>query len=74
MTHSTYYLYGIEPHELMDMDYKTALQFKLDCGSELYNMLYNDRDKDTERMHYVWKAITHTRDLLEELQATIDYD
>lgn len=72
MTHSTYYLYGIEPHELMEMEYKTALQFKLDCGTQLYNMLYSDREQDTARMHYVWKALEHTRGLLDELKADVE--
>ena len=74
MTHSTYYLYGIEPHELMDMPYQVALQFKLDCGSELYNMMYQlpSREQDKDRMFYILKAITHTRELLAELRADLD--
>lgn len=72
MQHSTQYLYGIEPHELIDMKYQTALQFKYDCCSELYNMLYEEEEKDTVRLHYVWKALTHTKMLLDELRADVD--
>ena len=67
MRHSTEYLYGIEPFEIADMPYKTALQFKYDCATELYNMLYLDEEHDTERMYAVLKARTHTRELIDEL-------
>lgn len=69
MRHSTEYLYGIDPSDIMKMTYKIALQFKLDVGSELYYMLSSEpyKDQDTDRMFYVMKAITHTRKLLDEL-------
>ena len=66
---STWYLYGILPDELLAMPYKVALQFKLDCGKELFKLLYNtDGEKDKDRLFHVQKAINHTRMLLDELQ------
>ena len=67
MRHSTEYLYGIEPFELIDMPYKAALQFKYDCTKELYTLLQLDIEPDTVRINAVLKARSHTRELIEEL-------
>ena len=65
---STMYLYGVAPTTFKDMPYKDALQFKLEQAKKLYSKLYLNRG-DEVRKHYVWKALTHTENLLQELEA-----
>ncbi len=70
MRHSTEYLYGINPLLLAEMPYKKALYFKLDSAKQLFDKLYLDttyQTRDDEHVDAVYKALKHTRGLINEL-------
>lgn len=71
MTHSTFYLYGITPQDLIGKEYFEALEFKKEQGTNLYRRLYHTRRDNAEdvQMHYVLKALKHTQKLLDERTA-----
>lgn len=72
MKHSTFYLYGIYPHQLEGMEYYEALEFKRTNGTKLYNRLYDTDGKTTDediQMHYVYKAKELTIYLIDERTA-----
>jgi len=69
--HSTQFLYGIEPNELIGMKYINALAYKRDKGIELYRKLFlipNRTEEEDERLFYVGKAVHHTEKLIEEIE------
>lgn len=61
----TEYLYDLNIDYLSKMLYYDALQYKLNCANRLYKKLHTSTE-DPERLFYVWKAIEHTRGLLNE--------
>lgn len=64
---NTEYLYNINPKGLEDKLYFEALEYKLEKGKKLYSELYDAKDKESQnRKFYVYKAIEHTRKLIEE--------
>lgn len=67
MKNTTQYLYGIDPKELIGMEYKAALEYKKAKAKELFAHLFI-HNKDADRQFYVWKAREHTDNLLEELE------
>ena len=60
----TEYLYGILPTELDGKEYWEALAFKVKEGQRLYEYLLDNGPQDREFNCY--KALTHTKKLLEE--------
>lgn len=72
MARSTQYLYGIDPSEIRDMRYEDALEYKLNHAKDLFARMTMDRMvksyEDEERLHYVYKAMRHTQNLLKELR------
>ena len=69
--HSTSYLYGITPQDLIGKEYFEALEFKREAGKSLYAYLYDKRRDNAEdvQMHYVLKALRHTEELIAERTA-----
>lgn len=67
----TSYLYGIEPNDLIGMNYINAIQYKRDKGTQLFKKLYfmhNRTEEEEERLFHVRKAVEHTRKLIEEIE------
>ena len=69
MTHSTQYLYNIQPTELADMLYPEALQFKIDSAKLLLSQLYEPHftERDIVHISAVYRAIKFNEALLKEL-------
>ena len=69
MTHSTQYLYNIQPTDLATMLYPEALQFKIDSANSLLAKLYEPHftERDTVRISAVYRAIKFNEALLKEL-------
>lgn len=72
-THSTMYLFGIEPAELEDMLYPLALAYKYDMARELYLLLEEEEPEyqDKDRMFYVLQARDKTLKLINELKCPV---
>ena len=70
MTHSTQYLYGIQPTELISMFYPEALEYKVSSANVLLAKLlaphYSVRDY--ERIADTNRAIKFNQSLLSELK------
>ena len=64
------YLYGITKEDIVDMPYKIALQFKLDVGRQLLDLLYEapQAERDLLRIAYVGEALRCNDKLLNELR------
>ena len=69
MTHSTQYLYNIQPAVLADMLYPEALQFKIDSANLLLAQLYEPHftERDIVHISAVYRAIKFNEALLKEL-------
>ena len=70
MTHSTQYLYNIQPAILANMLYPEALQFKIDSANLLLAKLYEPHFtiRDTVHISAVYRAIKFNEALLSELK------
>ena len=70
MSTTTQYLYGIEPHELMQLNYFDAITLKHALAKELIAELYEEPmdSRDEERITKVHKSIRFNHKLLEELK------
>lgn len=70
MTHSTQYLYNIQPTELAPMLYPEALQFKINSANSLLAKLYEPHftERDIVRISAVYRAIKFNEALLSELK------
>jgi len=69
MKHTTEYLYGISPKELISLPYMEALQLKLSSANELQDRLLKPSfmKRDDVRLLAIHKAIKFTTGLIEEL-------
>ena len=69
MTHSTEYLYNIQPQVLANMLYPEALQHKIKSADILLAQLYEPHftERDIVRIGDVYKAIKFNESLLKEL-------
>jgi len=80
---TTEYLYNIQPILLASLNYKEALELKLDSATalaqelerEMSQLVHEQSNKKymealpvRERLHHVYKAIEHTRNLLKEIE------
>ena len=67
---TTQYLYGVKPSQFKDMQYKDALEFKLQSAKALIEMLHIPEfgSRDEERIREVFDAIELTEYLLNELK------
>lgn len=70
MTSTTEELYGIDPKVLADMNYKQALQLKIQGAKAILVSLLepNFMDRDTHKINKINKAIKFNQQLLKELE------
>jgi len=67
---TTFYLYGIEPERLMQLNYFEAITLKHELAKDLIAELYEEPmdSRDEDRIAKVHKAIKHNQDVLKELK------
>lgn len=71
MSHSTQYLYGIDPKLLTILLYEEAIKLKIQGARKLlkdYLLIPHYTKRDTARISAVYKAIKFNESLLSELQ------
>lgn len=73
MKHTTQYLFNLDASTLAAIPYREALEHKIESGKALFDDIYLDtpfNDRDEERVDAVYKALKHTRALLDELDGS----
>jgi len=68
---TTTYLYSIQPAQLTNLSYQSALEFKITSAKQLIATLIEVpyQTRDDVRIHAIHKAIKHNQLLLDELSS-----